>query len=302
MKRSRKAMTVHACINKLADELQREGRIRTAMTYRSTLKSFLLFTGNEGTTLADIDRQTIEAYENFLLKKGVVPNTVSFYMRILRAITNKAVDRGYMPLPVPDPFKHVYTGIAKTTKRAIPLETVKRIRMLTLNPYSYTAFARDMFMFSFYTRGMSFVDMAHLKRDDIKAGYLIYRRHKTGQLLRVKWEDCMAEIVGRYESSPPYLLSIITSLGNDSYKEYQNRLTVVNRHLKTVGRMVGLEQPLSMYVARHSWATGALVANIPIEVISDAMGHESEKTTRIYLASLSTVRVDEANEKILRMI
>ena len=302
MRKTKNLMTLSACVNKLADELRREGRLRTSMTYRSTLKSFLLFTGNEDTTLAEINLQTVEAYEGFLYRKGVVPNTVSFYMRILRAVINKAVDRGFMPQPAQNPFKRVYTGIAKTSKRAIPLTAVKRIKRLELAPHSYTAFARDMFMFSFYTRGMSFVDMAYLREDNIQGGYLIYRRQKTGQLLQIKWEPCMEEIVRRYNSKPPYLLPIITRRGGERYKEYQNRLAVVNRHLKEISRLIGIDQPLSMYVARHSWATGARDANIPIEVISDAMGHESEKTTRIYLASLNTARIDEANERLLRML
>ncbi|MCR4765086.1 MAG: site-specific integrase [Bacteroidaceae bacterium] len=300
MKKIKKNPTLSSWIAHLSDEFRLEGRIRTSITYRAALKSFMLFRKNKDIKIKDLDTHIIQQYERFLLEKGLVPNSISFYMRILRAAYNKACDQGYVPYQ--QLFKRVYTGVSKTTKRAIPLADIRRIKQVKLESYSSLALARDMFMFSFYTRGMSFVDMAFLKTGNLNNGYLIYRRKKTGQLLKIKWEPCMQEIVKRYATTSPYLLPIIHKRNNDLYYEYQNRLAVVNRNLKVVGQRAGLNTPLSMYVARHSWATGAKQVDVPINVISDAMGHESERTTRIYLASLLNSKVDDANKKVLEYL
>ena len=122
-------------------------------------------------------------------------------MRNLRAVYNQAVEKDLVKQC--NPFRHVYTGIAKTLKRALPLKTLQQIKNLNLENTPSLEFARDMFLFSFYTRGMSFIDMAFLKTDDIKYGTLYYRRHKTGQMLQIKWERCMQEIVDKYKKSLP---------------------------------------------------------------------------------------------------
>jgi integrase len=77
---------------------------------------------------------------------------------------------------------------------------------------------------------------------------------------------------------------------------------LINRKLKTIGNMVGIQLPLTMYVARHSWASAAKTKNVPISVISEGMGHDSEMTTQIYLASLDKAVVDEANIMILNSL
>ena len=79
-------------------------------------------------------------------------------------------------------------------------------------------------------------------------------------------------------------------------------MSLINRKLKTIGNMVGIQLPLTMYVARHSWASAAKTKNVPISVISEGMGHDSELTTQIYLASLDTAVVDKANRMILKSL
>ena len=165
------------------------------------------------------------------------------------------------------------------------------------------SFARDMFLFSFYTRGMAFVDMAYLQKKNLKDNVLTYRRKKTGQLLSIRWEDCMESIVNQYSSlSSPFLLSIIKEPTSNTRKQYHNALTLINHNLKAIGKELGLTLPLTMYVARHSWASIARDEGIPISVISEGMGHDSESTTQIYLASLETQVIDNANKKILKLL
>ena len=199
------------------------------------------------------------------------------------------------------PFKHVYTGIGKTVKRAVPVQVVRRIKSLDLSFDHALQLSRDLFMFSFYTRGMPFVDMANLKKTDLSNGVLAYRRKKTGQRLYVKWEKPMQDIADRYQDAlSPYLLPIIATPGKGERRQYLNAIHLVNRQLKTLSRKLGLSSPLTMYVARHSWASIARSKHIPLSVISEGMGHHSERTTQIYLASLGNVVIDRANSRILK--
>ena len=268
-------------------QLKKLGRVRTSETYASALASFMSFCNGQDVLLCELDEDTALLYEAWLKGRGNCPNTVSFYMRILWAVYNRAVEKGLAEQK--HPFKHVYTGIDKTVKLD-----------LTLKPH--LDYARDMFLFSFYTRGMSFIDMAYLRKSDLKDGILTYRRRKTGQQLSVRWEPCMEEIVAKYKDAynTEYLLPIITDPLADGRKQYRNAIYRVNTALKKVARLAGLSVPLTMYYGRHSWASIAKSKHIPLSVISEGMGHDSEETTRIYLASLDTSVIDEANNLILR--
>ncbi len=293
-------MSLYGFMLGVVTQLKRLNRIRTSETYATALASFMKFREGQDILLCELDGETMMLYEAWLKANGNCPNTTSFYMRILRAVYNRAVEKGLTEQRYP--FKHVYTGVDKTVKRAVPLKFVKRIKELDLTMKPHLDYARDMFLFSFYTRGMSFIDMAYLKKSDLKDDILTYRRRKTGQQLTIKWEKCMEELVAKYErfSTTQYLLPIITRLDADGRTQYQNALYRVNTALKAVARLVKLPMPLTMYCARHGWASAAHSKNIPVSVISEGMGHDSEETTRIYLASLDTSVVDKANSLILK--
>jgi len=281
--------------------LKQMGKIRTAENYSCTLKSFMQFRGDRDILLSEIDSDLMQLYEAYLHGKGAVRNTSSFYMRILRAVYNRAVEKELVIQRFP--FRHVYTGVERTTKRAVPLRAIKQLMTLDLSLHPAKRFARDMLLLSFYTRGMSMIDMVFLKKKDLNNGILSYRRKKTGQQLFVKWEPCMQEIVDRYNiPGSPYLLPIIARPGMDERKQYINASHRINRYLKAIGKELGLSVPLTHYVARHSWASAARSKNIPISVISEGMGHDSENTTRIYLASLDTTTIDKANRLILNSL
>ena len=287
-------------MHEVIDQSKRLNRIRTSETYAATLSSFMKFRDGQDILLYEIDSDTMMLYEAWLKAKGICPNTISFYMRILRAVYNRAVEKELVEQK--HPFKHVYTGIDKTVKRAVPLKAIKRIKELDLTLRPHLDYAKDMFLFSFYTRGMSFIDMAYLKKTDLKNGVLTYRRKKTNQQLTIKWEKCMAEIVAKYKdrSVTQYLLPIITNPLTDDRIQYRNALCRVNVALKEVARLANLSILLTMYCGRHSWASVAKSKNIPLSVISEGMGHDSEETTRIYLASLDSNVIDKANSLILK--
>lgn len=272
---------------------------RTGETYATAFNSFMRFTNGEDVSLSEMDSDMMVAYETYLKVNGVSMNTISFYMRILRAVYNRAVEQGITLQRYP--FKHVYTGVCKTIKHALPLSVIKQIRLLELPPNSTLDYVRDMFLFSFYTRGMSFVDMAYLHKEDLSEGILSYKRKKTGQLLHIRWERCMENIVKKYSwNHTVYLLPILKDNGVDERRQYKNAITLMNRRLKDIGRMVGLTHPLTMHCARHSWASVAKHKRIPLSVISESMGHDSEGTTMIYLSSLDTAVIDEANKQVLK--
>ena len=281
--------------------LKRLGKIRTSETYTAALRSFSGFMNDKEVLFDQINADLIAEYEAYLKVRGNSPNTISFYMRILKAVYNRAVEDGMTGQR--HPFKSVYTGVEKTLKRALSLNDIRRIKGLDLSLKPYLDYARDMFLFCFYTRGMSFIDMAYLRKKDLQNGILSYRRRKTGQQLFIKWEKCMQEIFDKYPvNETEYLLPIITKRGEDYRKQYTNELHRVNHLLKKIGKQLDLPIPLTMYVGRHSWASVAKSRNVPISVISEGMGHDSENTTQIYLASLDTSVVDRANKKILDLL
>lgn len=281
--------------------LKRLGKIRTSETYTAALRSFSGFMNDKEVLFDQLNADLIAEYEAYLKGRDNSPNTVSFYMRILKAVYNRAVEDGLTEQR--HPFKSVYTGVEKTMKRALSLNDIRRIKGLDLSLKPNLDYARDMFLFCFYTRGMSFIDIAYLRKKDLQNGTLSYRRRKTGQQLFIKWEKCMQEVLNKYPiNETEYLLPIITKCNEDYRKQYANELHRVNHLLKKIGKQLDLPIPLTMYVGRHSWASIAKSRNVPISVISEGMGHDSENTTQIYLASLDTTVVDKANKKILDLL
>lgn len=306
-------------------QLEQLGKVRTSETYTATLNSFMAFREGLDVPVDGISSDLMLRYEAYLKHRGVRMNTISFYMRILRAVYNRTVEKGLTPQK--NPFRYVYTGVDKTVKRAISIKDIKALKELDLSMKPSLDFARDMFLFSFYTRGMSFVDMAYLKKTDLQNGILTYCRRKTGQELTIRWEQCMAEIVAKYpENKTGFLLPIIkvackrkqsdtcvasagrvqsrpkTEGHNDERRQYDNAMHLVNCRLKQLSAMLKLQRPLTMYVARHSWASAAKANHVPLSVISQGMGHDSETTTQIYLDSLETSVVDKANKMILELL
>ncbi len=285
----------------LIARLKQNGKIRTSETYRSTLNSFKKYRKDEDIMLDCITSETMEGYEAWHRKRGVAPNTISFYTRILRAVYNRAVEDDIIENR--NPFRHVYTGVDKTVKRALPLALIKKIKVLDLSLIPTLDYARDMFLMSFYLRGMSFIDMAFLRKTDLKNRYVTYRRRKTGQQLIIEWTKEMQMILDKYpENNSDYLLPIIRNTGTNERCTYRNAGYNINHNLKRIAEMVGITIPLTLYVARHSWASAAKAKGIPVSVISEGMGHDSEATTQIYLASLDTSAVDKANSLILRSL
>lgn len=286
---------------KLIDDLRKMGKKSMARRYSLTLNSLLKFTNEKEIAWDDFTSTLVTGFEEFLRQRGLCRNSTSFYMRNLRSIINRASEHDY---EVPrNPFKHVYMGVDKTVKRAVTLKTVCKIRDINLSAYPHLDFARNLFMFSFYTRGMSFIDIAFLRKTDLTNGVITYFRRKTSQQIQVRVENQTREIMDKLgESTTSYLLPIIGSENTDADSQYRNVYHRVNRNLKKLGEMLKLETKLTLYVARHAWASIAHHNNIPISTISKAMGHDSETTTLIYLSSIDSSVVDKANRRIMSLM
>ena len=285
----------------LIGQKREEGHLSLAIKYQSSLNSLNRFLDGRLLTFDEMDASQMLGYETYLKKQGLCSNTTSFYMRNLRAIYNQAVEQGLTPQNYP--FARVYTGIAKTVKRAVNVEEVQKIKTKELPADSTVAFSRDIFLFSFYTCGMSLTDIAHLKESDLQGDFLSYCRQKTGQRITIRWEPCMQRLVDKYKNEgSPYLIPIITCPGEDEARQYQNQIHLINHHLKKLGEELGLSSKLTSYVARHSWASIAKSQDVPVAAISEAMGHTTERTTRIYLKSFENTLVDCANQKVLSAI
>ena len=392
-----KPKTMLCWLGILAEEARSEGRQRRAEIWRTTFNSFSRFLGGKDIGLRQMEGRLMQRYENHLLAGGLCPNTTSFYLRNLRSAYSKAVKAKLCPAPRQNPFAEVYTGVAKTRKRAVCADTLRVIRKLDLDGHPDLEYARNLFLLSFYTRGMAFADMAGLRRSDLKEGILCYVRRKTGRPLFIHWEERMQETVealwrdaeamgaavrqrggkrlsrrdagvpdgrlpdcnrkrdasgfrdevrsgrtrsflkpvseadgedsvakdavwnkerwrkrnskesescGRAQSGQGdgYLLPIIRDGEAHARSSYRNVQYRVNQSLKEIGRMLGLKMPLTMYVARHSWASLAKSKEVPLSVISDGLGHASERVTRIYLSTLDMNAVDEANRMIINGI
>lgn len=281
----------------------RVGRLGTAKTYRDALASFSRFRDGEDVTIDALDAETMNLYEAWLKGCGLKRNSSSCYLRTLRTLYRKAVEAGLTTDK--NIFRHVFTGFAKTAKRAIPLDSLRAVRQIHLPESSAIAFARDMFMLIVYLQGISFVDLAYLKKDDIRNGQLHYSRKKTGQELTVGWEPAMQYIVDSYAhltKDSPYLLPIITKTDGTERRQYERMEHKVNYYLKKIGTMVGLQAPLTTYTGRHTWASTMRDMGTSLSVISKGLGHESLKTTQIYLSSIGMEGVVKANRKMFGKI
>lgn len=273
----------------------------TAMNYRSAANVLSTFLGDKKFCFSELTAQFVEEYNDYLLRKGLIRNSQSFHMRILRSVYNKAVRRGYTEQT--HPFRDVYTGIDHTRKRAVNEDVISQLIHLEIKDKEALVLARDMFLFSFYTRGMAFVDVAYLRKSDIQGGVIHYVRRKTGHELSIRVEPCIQAIIDRYTSRvrrTPYVFPVLKTKDEaECFQRYKKELRKYNSRLSQLSKRLGLEYNLSSYTSRHSWATMARNHNVPIAVISAGMGHASERTTQIYLASLENTVIDNANKGLL---
>jgi site-specific recombinase XerD len=281
-------------------KLVKTGNIGNSTVYNSTLAAFKKFRKEKDLTFNQLSYKVVKEFEESLLERKIKLNTISLYLRTLRAIYNHAI-KDKVAQKALYPFTDIHIKSEVTPKRAISKEDITKIRNLKLVEGSELDKARDYFLFSFDMRGMSFVDMAFLKNRDIVDGRLQYSRKKTGQKFSIKVTEEAERIMRKhsYSDDPEcFVFQIIQRKGRE-YLDYRNALRLTNKKLRLIGQAADCSIRISTYVSRHSWATIAKRAGVPTAIISEGLGHESEKTTQIYLDSFENKVLDDANELIV---
>lgn len=278
------------------------GQHNTADLYRTTRNWVCRFAGGKGLSLRQITAGFVERFAAYLRRNGLRENSVSTYLSNLRALYNRARKEGY-PFPGREsPFAFVTLRRERTASRALDVERLAEI--VALHPDDpEQARAIDYCTFCYLACGMPFADLARLTRDNIRQGILTYKRKKTGARISVYITPAMRRLIDKYASdSSPYLFPILPHGETVGHETYKSRLRAYNNTLRQLGR--GLSQPihLTSYVFRHTWATHALRKQVPVAVISQSLGHTSERTTRFYLGSLDQSDLDQANERVTRDI
>lgn len=298
-------MKIEDFISALIKKVKQGGRYSTANAYQSTLNSYQQFTRNPSQKFEEMTPEEMKNYEQFMVINGLKYNTISLYIRMMRSICNQAVAQKIARLNTTELFQDVFMGCKPTAKRAIKPSIIGQLMDADFAEHPQLTFSRDLFLLSFYLRGIPFVDLAHLRKSDIKDNTLIYFRQKTGKMMYVTIEDCARKIIKKYATQcngSIYLLPIIKSAGEEGHKQYRSALRLYNKHLHQISKLLKLGITLTSYVARHSWATTAKNMDIPIAVISTSMGHASEKVTNIYLDSFDNKKLSDANKKVIACV
>lgn len=291
-----RAWSLSAYMQKVVEEIMGNGKVETARHYQSTLNAFMRFREKKELPLKNLNEVVLKSFETYLFNRGLSGNTVSFYLRNLRAVWNRAVKDGLVKSR-PSLFKNVYLRVEKTRKRAVQENIIRNLETLSLGKEEGLILARDLFLFCYYARGMTFVDLAFLKQENLRNGKIVYNRRKTGQELSVRLLPVMKKLIDRYHNPESDFLFPILKGENPTFHDYESAIRLQNKRLKKLGKLLGVS--FSTYVARHTWASVAKQKGISDELISESMGHTSVKTTRIYIKLLDTTRLDHANEIVI---
>ena len=296
------------CADIYIGRLREEGRYSTAHVYQNALLSFSKFCGVHSVSFRQVTRDRLRRYEQHLYECGL---TISTYMRMLRSIYNRGVEAGSAPY-VHRLFHEVYTGVDVRQKRALPVVALRRL--LYEDPQSdrlrrTQAIAALMFQFC----GMSFADLTHLEKSALDSNVLRYNRVKTKTPMSVEVLDSAQEMLDQLRNRqsprpgcPDYLFGILHGdkkrKDERAYREYQSALRRFNYCLKSLAKRLRLNFPVTSYTLRHSWATTAKYRGVPIEMISESLGHKSIKTTQIYLKGFELKERTEVNRMNLSYV
>lgn len=274
-----------------------------ADAYKSTRNSFSRFLKGKDIKVSEVTPKLIRQYADFLKDSKISENTTAYYMRNLKAVYNRTIDDGFKPV-CDFPFRTTKTTICKTPKRAISRDLLIRIANFEFDSLKeeHLELARDIFMFSYYCRGTAFVDIIRLKNSSISAGTIVFSRQKSKQPIRITVISQLAELIEKYANDSEYVFPILdVDDKRPLYYQYKLALQRINYALNIIGERAGLDYPLTTYIARHTWATLVKDLGTPVSVISEGLGHTSERTTRIYLKEFDTSVLDKVNEEVAKL-
>ncbi len=285
----------------IVNDMKTAGQVGNARVYGGVLGALRTYLKNKDLLFEEISYPWLKQYETYYFAKGSGVNGLSLNMRTIRTIYNKAIKAGIADRSA-YPFYDYKIRTEVTEKRAIDKEDlmkVVRYKMEDAHPLFHT---RNYFLASFFMYGMSFIDMAFLKVSRLQGGRIKYRRRKTKKLYDIKIEARLQSILDFYlidKGVDDYLFPIVKRTAiDDQYKDIDQARKMYNESLKELGALCGISQKLTSYVSRHSFATQAMLSDIPINAISEMLGHSSLSTTQIYLKSLPSSILDEYHSRI----
>ncbi|GAA3969246.1 site-specific integrase [Mucilaginibacter dorajii] len=296
------------CFKEFADQLITSmfeaNETGNATVYRTATNRLLVFADNPKLRFVEINYTFLESFKRHLTKQEIKPNSISNYFRTLRAIYNKAVkaklvDRSHYP------FLDVTVKTEKTAKRAITLEDLRRILYEPYKLKSQEWHARNYFLLSFALRGASFTDLAYLKPTNIDKHLLAYKRRKTGTELKIKVISELTKLLSYYAgSNSKYLLPIlpydVVEGSREAKKIIAQWIKTTNKYLDRIGIKLGIDDEITTYVSRHTWATSAKKLGFSNELIAECLGHEyGNKITNIYLDTFDQSMIDNVNSVVL---
>ncbi|MFN8286823.1 MAG: site-specific integrase [Chitinophagales bacterium] len=288
---------------KLIEEMRAVNRVGNANAYRDAVNALKNYSKRRDLQFEELNCELLYQIENKMLKAGLSKNSIAAYNRSLRAVFNRAINEGLVDAKFYPYRKYKIKG-ENTIKRNISKEQIKQIVLMDITEGTKEWHSRNYFMLSFNLIGMSFADMATIKPTDIISDRLTYKRHKTHKLYNIKLTAGAKNILDLYiQKDRTYILPIIPEefVGNleEERKYIQYGTKTCNKYLKRIGEELELEQELTTYVARHSWATIAKKMGFSKDLIAEALGHEyGNRITSIYLDSFDQDVIDEMNEKV----
>ncbi|NQU33118.1 MAG: site-specific integrase [Bacteroidetes bacterium] len=280
-------------------EMKKENRLGNAKAYDNAKIIFNKLMG-DSVLIQNVSEDMVNEFIHKMILKKLSINSRGVHLRAIRATINRAIKDGIYDASN-YPFKNISIKTQKTRKRAVNKDVIKMVEELDVSKENNLQFYKDLFMFSFYNRGMNFVDISFLKTKNIESGRISYYRQKTGHQFSIKLTDKAKVIIDRYsklKDPESYIFPIIYRKGNE-YLDYKNAMRLMNKKLKKISKILELDVPLTTYVTRHSWATIAKRSGISTAIISEGLGHESEETTQVYLDSFENDVLDDANELII---
>ncbi|MEN0047330.1 MAG: site-specific integrase [Bacteroidota bacterium] len=285
----------------IVEELRSIGKFGNAKAYRTMLSSIREFEKGKDFPLKKITYVWLKKYEIWFLSKGNSVNGLAVYLRSLRALCNQAIKQKHIAKEF-YPFDDYKIKTEKTRKRAISQDDLAKIKDFEPRT-SLEERSKDYFFLSFYMMGISFMDMAFLKMENIVNGRIEYKRKKTARLYSIPISEPLLKIIKKYsagKSKKDFILNIITSDDPEQrIKQARNALKRYNKTLKNIAKSCGIEANLTSYVARHSYATIAKYKGVPTAVISEALGHSSEEVTQVYLDSFEKEVLDKYHQMII---
>lgn len=294
--------TVEQLFDSEINRLQGEGRLKYASTYKELKASLLNFNMHLDIYFSEIDINWLKRYEAYLRTKGLADNSIGVRFRTLRTLFNKAISENIVKSDY-YPFKaYKVSKLRKgTVKRAITKADIELI-INHIVESDYSQLAIDLFYFSYLSGGINFVDMAYLKADNIIDKRLIYNRKKTKKLIKLPMQEKALHIIDKYKSDNCYLFPVLSDFHKTEVQK-ANRihkvLAKVNKCLKEIGTELNLPIDITTYVARHTYATVLKRSGVNTSIISESLGHSSEKVTQIYLDSFENSQIDEAMKNLL---